>query len=243
MQEQIVQGVEAVQLGGNAPDFSIMGMFLQADFIVQAVMIMLLTASLWSWSIIFNTWTRLKEARGQANDFEDTFWSGQSLDELYAALKSAPNHPLAAVFVAAMREWQRSLGTRGSGLDKVTVQDRIYKAMHVTTSREMDRLEGQVGYLATIGSAAPFVGLFGTVWGIMNSFTSIAVASDTSLATVAPGIAEALLATALGLVAAIPAVIGYNKLSTDLGRYAGRVEGFSDEFAAILSRQLDERAH
>lgn len=243
MQEQLVQGVEAVQLGGNAPDFSIMGMFLQADFIVQAVMIMLLTASLWSWSIIFNTWTRLKEARGQANDFEDTFWSGQSLDELYASLKSAPNHPLAAVFVAAMREWQRSLGVRASGLDKVTVQDRIYKAMHVTTSREMDRLEGQVGYLATIGSAAPFVGLFGTVWGIMNSFTSIAVASDTSLATVAPGIAEALLATALGLVAAIPAVIGYNKLSTDLGRYAGRVEGFSDEFAAILSRQLDERTH
>ncbi|WP_417458271.1 protein TolQ [Kordiimonas sp.] len=243
MQEQLVQGVEAVQLGGNAPDFSIMGMFLQADFIVQAVMIMLLTASLWSWSIIFNTWTRLKDARGQANDFEDTFWSGQSLDELYSALKSAPNHPLAAVFVAAMREWQRSLGSRASGLDKVTVQDRIYKAMHVTSSREMDRLEGQVGYLATIGSAAPFVGLFGTVWGIMNSFTSIAVASDTSLATVAPGIAEALLATALGLVAAIPAVIGYNKLSTDLGRYAGRVEGFADEFAAILSRQLDERAH
>ena len=181
MQDQIVQGVEAVQLGGNAPDFSILGMFMQADFI------------------------------------EDTFWSGQSLDELYTALKGAPNHPLAAVFVAAMREWQRSLGTSASGLDKVTVQDRVYKAMHVTTSREMDRLEGQVGYLATIGSAAPFVGLFGTVWGIMNSFTSIATASDTSLATVAPGIAEALLATAFGLVAAIPAVIGYNKLSTDLG--------------------------
>ncbi|WP_020399752.1 protein TolQ [Kordiimonas gwangyangensis] len=243
MQDQIVQGVEAVQLGGNAPDFSIIGMFMQADFIVQFVMIMLLTASLWSWSIIFNTWTRLKDARGKANDFEDRFWSGQSLDDLYASLKGAPSHPIAAVFVAAMREWQRSLGARTTGVDKVTVQDRIYKAMHVTTTREMDRLEGQVGYLATIGSAAPFVGLFGTVWGIMNSFTSIATASDTSLATVAPGIAEALLATALGLVAAIPAVIGYNKLSTDLGRYAGRVEGFSDEFAAILSRQLDERTH
>ena len=243
MQQELIQGVEAVQLGGNAPDFSIIGMFMQADFIVQAVMIMLLTASVWSWSIIFNTWTRVKDARAQANEFEDTFWSGKSLDELYASLKAAPNHPLAAVFVAAMREWQRSLGSKASGLDKVTVQDRVYKAMHVTTSREMDRLEGQVGYLATIGSAAPFVGLFGTVWGIMNSFTSIATASDTSLATVAPGIAEALLATAFGLVAAIPAVIAYNKLSTDLGRYAGRVEGFSDEFAAILSRQLDERGH
>jgi biopolymer transport protein TolQ len=235
--------VEAVELGGSVPDFSIIGMFMQADFVVQSVMVLLLTASVWSWSIIFNTQNRVKLARAKADDFEEVFWSGNSLDELYSGIKSAPDHPMAAVFVSAMREWQRSLGTRTTGLDKVTVQDRIYKVMHVTTGREMDRLEGQVGYLATIGSAAPFVGLFGTVWGIMNSFTSIALASDTSLATVAPGIAEALLATALGLVAAIPAVIGYNKLSTDLGRYASRVEGFADEFAAILSRQLDERGH
>lgn len=248
MQDQTINApttdvVEAVELGGNAVDFSVMGMFLQADIIVQMVMILLLASSVWGWSIIFNTWQRLKDARGKADEFEDVFWSGSSLDELYNGIKQAPNHPLAAVFVAAMREWQRSLGTTVSRFDKVTVQDRINKVMHVTTSREMDRLEGQVGYLATIGSAAPFVGLFGTVWGIMNSFTAIAVASDTSLATVAPGIAEALLATALGLVAAIPAVIAYNKLSTDLGRYAGRVEGFADEFAAILSRQLDERGN
>lgn len=246
MQEQTVndvvtQTVQATELGGNAPDFSLFGMFAQADFIVQFVMILLIAASVWGWSIIFNTWQRVKDARTKADDFEDTFWSGSSLDELYGAVKHAPDHPLAAVFVAAMREWQRSLGSTGSRFDKVTAQDRINKVMHVTTSREMDRLEGQVGYLATIGSASPFVGLFGTVWGIMNSFTAIAQASDTSLATVAPGIAEALLATALGLVAAIPSVIAYNKLSTDLGRYAGRVEGFSDEFAAILSRQLDER--
>ncbi len=235
--------VEAVQLGGNAPDFSIIGMFMQADFIVQAVMILLVTSSIWGWSIIFNTWKRVKEARAKAEVFEESFWSGSSLDELYARMKAAPSHPLAAVFVSAMREWQRSLSATNTGVDKITVQDRIAKVMHVTTNREMDRLEGQVGYLATIGSAAPFVGLFGTVWGIMNSFTAIAQASDTSLATVAPGIAEALLATALGLVAAIPSVIAYNKLSTDLGRYASRVEGFSDEFAAILSRQLDERGH
>ncbi len=239
----VTQAVEATELGGNAVDFSVMGMFLQADIIVQMVMILLLASSVWGWSIIFNTWQRLKDARSKADEFEDVFWSGSSLDELYNGIKQTPNHPLAAVFVAAMREWQRSLGTTVSRFDKVTVQDRINKVMHVTTSREMDRLEGQVGYLATIGSAAPFVGLFGTVWGIMNSFTAIAVASDTSLATVAPGIAEALLATALGLVAAIPAVIAYNKLSTDLGRYASRVEGFADEFAAILSRQLDERGN
>lgn len=239
------QAVEAVELGGNVPDFSILGMFMQADFVVQTVMIMLLTASVWGWSIIFNTNARVKVARSKADGFEEIFWSGNSLDTLYSSIKKTPDHPMAAVFVAAMREWQRSLGsgTTSTGIDKVTVQDRIAKVMHVTTGREMDRLEGQVGYLATIGSAAPFVGLFGTVWGIINAFKSIAMASDTSLATVAPGIAEALLATALGLVAAIPAVIAYNKLSTDLGRYANRIEGFADEFAAILSRQLDEGGH
>jgi len=239
------QAVEAVELGGNVPDFSILGMFMQADFVVQTVMIMLLVASVWGWSIIFNTSSRVKVARSKADGFEEIFWSGNSLDTLYSSIKKTPDHPMAAVFVAAMREWQRSLGSgaTSTGIDKVTVQDRISKVMHVTTGREMDRLEGQVGYLATIGSAAPFVGLFGTVWGIINAFKSIAMASDTSLATVAPGIAEALLATALGLVAAIPAVIAYNKLSTDLGRYANRVEGFADEFAAILSRQLDEGGH
>ncbi|WCL55362.1 MULTISPECIES: protein TolQ [Kordiimonadales] len=240
------QTLEATELAGSVAqhDFSIIGMFMQADWVVKLVMLMLIGASIWGWSIIFNTWKRMKEARGKANQFEDVFWSGNSLDDLYARLKAAPDHPMAAVFVAAMREWQRSLTARtSSALDKVTVSDRIYKVMHVTTQREMERLEGQVAYLATIGSASPFVGLFGTVWGIMNAFTGIATASDTSLATVAPGIAEALLATALGLIAAIPSVIAYNKLSNDLGRYGMRVEGFADEFAAILSRQLDERSH
>lgn len=234
--------VTAVELAGSVPDFSVWGMFTQADMVVQAVMIMLIAASIWGWTIIFITSRRIKVADNKADQFEETFWSGKSLDDLYGRLKQRPDHPLAAVFVAAMREWQRSLASKVASLDKLTVHDRIVRVMHVTTTREMDLIEGQVGYLATIGSSAPFVGLFGTVWGIMNSFQSIAMASDTSLAVVAPGIAEALLATALGLVAAIPAVIAYNKLSTDLGRYATRVEGFSDEFAAILSRQLDERA-
>ena len=239
-----LQNVEAVELAGST-DFSLLGMFTQADIIVQAVMIMLLVASLWGWTIIFATWQRIRRAEGRADRFEDTFWSGNSLDDLYQSVKKAPDHPMAAVFVAAMREWQRSVsGRSGPGLpDKTMMQDRIHRVMRVTNQREMHRMEGQVGFLATIGSAAPFVGLFGTVWGIMNSFKSIAMASDTSLATVAPGIAEALLATALGLVAAIPAVIAYNKLAGDLGRYASRVEGFSEEFSAIISRQMDERTH
>ncbi len=238
-----MQDVTAVELGGSTADFSILGMFMGADFIVQSVMILLIVASIWGWTIIFATARRVKVAGNAANNFEESFWSGNSLDDLYARLKSRPDHPMAAVFVSAMREWRRSISKGSGGLDKASVKDRIYRVMKVTTSREMDFLEGQVGYLATIGSSAPFVGLFGTVWGIMNSFQSIAQASDTSLAVVAPGIAEALLATALGLVAAIPAVIAYNKLSTDLGRYAGRVEDFTDEFAAILSRQLDEETH
>ncbi|WP_374764073.1 protein TolQ [Yunchengibacter salinarum] len=235
--------VEVAELGGNASvDFSILGMFANADLVVQTVMLLLVAASVWSWAIIFNTASRLRRARNRADGFEDLFWSGQSLDDLYGELRAAPGHPLAAVFVAAMREWKRSVGgSKGRSLDKLSIKDRILRVMMVTQAREMGHMEGQVGILATIGSAAPFVGLFGTVWGIMNSFKSIAMASDTSLATVAPGIAEALLATALGLVAAIPAVVAYNKLSGDLDRYAGRLEGFSDEFAALISRQMDDR--
>ncbi len=238
-----LQDIEAATLAGTT-DFSIIGMFTQADIIVQGVMILLILSSLWGWTIIFATWRRIKKAGAQADRFEDTFWSGNSLEDLYQSVKRAPDHPMASVFVTAMREWQRSIsGRTGQGTpDKAMMQDRIHRVMRVTTQREMHSMEGQVGFLATIGSAAPFVGLFGTVWGIMNSFTSIAMASDTSLATVAPGIAEALLATALGLVAAIPAVVAYNKLAGDLGRYASRVEGFSEEFSAIISRQLDERA-
>ncbi|WND01881.1 protein TolQ [Temperatibacter marinus] len=235
------QALEAETLAGSKTDFTFWSMFAEADIVVQLVMIMLIASSVWGWSIIYNTWQRVKDARQKSDDFEDDFWSGQSLDALHERLRTNPDHPMAAVFVTAMREWQRSMSGNRSNVDKLTIQDRINKVMHVTTTREMERLEGQVGYLATIGSAAPFVGLFGTVWGIMNAFTAIAQSSDTSLASIGGPIAEALLATALGLVAAIPAVIAYNKLSTDLGRYAARVEGFSDEFSAILSRQLDER--
>lgn len=237
-----IEDVTATELAGSVHiDFSLWGMFAQADFIVQAVMLLLILASMWSWSIIYKTQKRVAFAKRCGDGFEDEFWSGSSLEDLYSRLKEDPYHPMAAVFVTAMREWKRSVRAN-TQIDKSRIQDRIMRVMHVTTQREMEDLEGQVGYLATIGSSAPFIGLFGTVWGIMTSFQNIALASDTSLATVAPGIAEALLATALGLIAAIPAVIGYNKISTDLGRYAGRIEGFCDEFTAIISRQLDEGA-
>jgi biopolymer transport protein TolQ len=194
--------------------------------------------------VIFDKTMRLRRLKRDAQSFEESFWSGGSLDDLFDRVGNRPTDPMSAIFAAAMREWRRSAakGLIGSATMRASLQDRIERVMNVTVGREMERLERFMAYLATVGSTAPFVGLFGTVWGIMNSFTSIAASKNTSLAVVAPGIAEALFATALGLVAAIPAVIAYNKLSTDFGRYAGRLEAFANEFSAILSRQLDEKA-
>lgn len=235
--------VEAVELGGSVPDFSMWGMFAQADMIVKSVMILLILASFWSWSIIFEKLKRIKEINADANDFEDAFWSGTSLEDLYNRAKVGADHPMTMVFVAAMREWKKSLGDAGSIRDRLSLQDRLDRVMRVTINREVELLERHTPFLATVGSTAPFVGLFGTVWGIMNSFQSIAVTSNTSLAVVAPGIAEALFATAIGLVAAIPAVIAYNRISHEMDRYITRLEGFADEFSAIVSRELDERGH
>jgi biopolymer transport protein TolQ len=237
--------IDAAALGAAAShDLSILGLFLQADIIVKVVMLILLLASFWSWAVIFDKLMRLRRLRRDATAFEESFWSGGSLDDLYDRIGSRPLDPMSAIFAAAMREWRRSAakGLTNSNTLRASLQDRIERVMQVTVGREMERLERFMAYLATVGSTAPFVGLFGTVWGIMNSFQSIAASKNTSLSVVAPGIAEALFATALGLVAAIPAVIAYNKLSTDFGRYAGRLEAFSSEFSAILSRQLDEKA-
>ncbi|MGH7033433.1 MAG: protein TolQ [Stellaceae bacterium] len=237
--------VNALALGGAVPhDLSIVALFMQADTIVKVVLLLLIAASLWSWAVIFDKVGRLRRLRRDAEHFEESFWSGGSLDDLYDRIGTRPVDPMSAVFAAAMREWRRSIakGLVVSSSMKAGLQQRIERVMHVTVGREMDRLERFMSFLATVGSTAPFVGLFGTVWGIMNSFQSISAAKNTSLAVVAPGIAEALFATALGLVAAIPAVIAYNKFSTDFGRYAGRLEAFGAEFSAILSRQLDEKA-
>jgi biopolymer transport protein TolQ len=182
--------------------------------------------------------------RRDADSFEENFWSGGALDDLYDRIGNRPEDPMSSVFAAAMREWRRSMskGIVATTATRMTLQERIERVMQVTAGREIARLERYMPFLATVGSTSPFVGLFGTVWGIMNSFQAIAAAKNTSLAVVAPGIAESLFATALGLVAAIPAVIFYNKFSTDFGRYAGRLEAFGAEFSAILSRQLDEKA-
>jgi biopolymer transport protein TolQ len=237
--------IDSVSLGGAVPhDLSIPSLFLQADTIVKIVVILLAIASFWSWAVIFDKMAKLRRLRRDAESFEESFWSGGSLDDLYDRVGTRPMDPMSAVFAAAMREWRRSAakGLAGSTAMRTNLQDRIERVMHVTLSREMERLERFMPFLATVGSTSPFVGLFGTVWGIMNSFQSIAASKNTSLVVVAPGIAESLFATALGLVAAIPAVIAYNKFSTDFGRYAGRLDGFSTEFSAILSRQLDEKA-
>jgi len=243
-----ISPVEVTTTGGTAAaagvDMSPLTLFMRADIVVKAVMGILLLASFWSWAIILGKWSRLGRVRSQADKFEQMFWSGRSLDDVYATVQTRNDtNPIANVFVAAMREWKRSfdMGPVSSGLIP-SVKDRIGKVMNVTIGREITRLEGSLGFLATVGVNATFVGLFGTVWGIMNSFSQIAASHDTSLAVVAPGIAEALFATAMGLVAAIPASVAYNHFSSSVGRIASRLEGFSDEFAAILSRQLDEKA-
>jgi biopolymer transport protein TolQ len=236
------QAVNATGLAAPSANLSLLGLFLQASFVVQFVMLLLLAASIWVWAIIIEKTITIRRVNRDATAFEDKFWSGRSLDELYEQEGSEPGHPMAAVFGAAMGEWRRSSRVAGADIVRSSVNERVDRAMGVTTMREMERLERHMVFLASIGAVAPFVGLFGTVWGIMHSFAAIAAMHNTNLAVVAPGIAEALFATAIGLVAAIPAVLAYNKLSTDLSRVAARLEAFGAEFSAILSRQAEERA-
>jgi len=223
--------------------FTPWGLFMRADFVVKSVLLLLIFASFWSWVLIIDKSVALGTLKRKAKRFEKTFWSGRSLDELYAQHAQRTDQPFTAVFVAALREWKRSF-EGGVPRDALIpgVKERVEKAMSVSIHREIEKIERGLGYLATVGSTAPFVGLFGTVWGIMNSFQAIAQRQDTTLAVVAPGIAEALFATALGLLAAIPAVIAYNRFVNEVGRYENRLEAFADEFAAFLSRQLDERS-
>jgi biopolymer transport protein TolQ len=236
------RAVDAVTLGAAGGDLSLWGLFVQADIVVKIVMLGLLMASVWVWAVVFEKWSSLRRANRDADGFEDRFWSGGSLDDLYDHEGVKPAHPMAAVFGAAMGEWRRSARVAGADIARSGVRDRVDRAIVVTVQREMDRLERWMVFLASVGATAPFIGLFGTVWGIMHSFSAIAAMHNTNLAVVAPGIAEALFATAIGLVAAIPAVLAYNKISTDLSRFASRLEGFGAEFSAILSRQSEERA-
>ena len=229
------------ELAQTAPqiDMSFWSLFWNAHFVVKLVMLGLLSASVWSWAIIVDKTLLYRRTRRDMDTFEEAFWSGRSLEELYRDLASKPVNDMAAVFVSAMREWKRSFENGGRSV--ASLSQRIDKVLDVTIQRETERLESKLLVLSTVASAAPFIGLFGTVWGIMNSFTAIAVSKNTSLAVVAPGIAEALFATAIGLFAAIPALMAYNKLQAEVARAQGRLEAFADEFSAILSRQIDER--
>jgi len=234
--------ISSVQLAGSmsASDLSIMGLFGHADLLGKAVITGLLIISILTWAIIFDKATKISRLKSRASYFEERFWSSGSLDMLYDKIKR-PADPMQAVFVAGMKEW-RSASDKGlfaNPAARNTVQARVDRILQVTIGREMAMIETWMTFLASVGSVAPFIGLFGTVWGIMRSFIGIAAAQNTSLAVVAPGIAEALLATAVGLVAAIPATTAYNKFATEIGRYGTRLDNFANDFVATLSRNLE----
>jgi biopolymer transport protein TolQ len=228
---------EALAAAGEI-DFSLLALFLRATLTVKIVMILLIVASIWSWAIIIQKHLNFRRARADAREFEEQFWSGQPLDRVFDDIAGEPRPGSERIFVAGMREWRRSHRTDGGLI--AGAQARIDRAMTTEIGREADEVNSGLTVLATVGSISPFVGLFGTVWGIKHAFEEIALQQSTNLAVVAPGIAEALLATALGLLAAIPAVVFYNKLSADAGKLSGRHEAFADEFSMILSRQLDK---
>lgn len=222
-------------------DLSLWHLIMMASWPVLLVMIGLALASVWCWAIIFEKWVAFRKVNAANDKFENAFWSGQSLEDLYHGARAREPIGMASVFVTAMEEWKRSQSA-AMRAGFAGVMKRIEKVMDVQIQKEMHDLEARLLFLATIGSAAPFIGLFGTVYGIMVSFMGIAASGNTSLAVVAPGIAEALFATAIGLIAAIPATIYYNIYAADAGKVANRLENFADEFSAIISRQLDERA-
>ena len=225
------------------PDLSPFGLFLQADIVVKLVMLALVLASVWSWAIIVEKWRRLRRLNRDGDSFEDMFWSAGSLEDLHSTVRAGSgDDPMGAVFDEAMQELQGSLaaGLPPDAPAREALQSRVERVMTSEVGRQMNRTERYMIFLASVGSTAPFVGLFGTVWGIMNSFAAIAASKQTNLAVVAPGIAEALFATALGLIAAIPAVVAYNKLSTDIDRYGARLDGLVADIATVTSRELSE---
>jgi biopolymer transport protein TolQ len=218
-------------------EYTMWALFARSTFTVKLVMIMLIIASVWVWAIFIDKWLQFRRARSEAARFDAAFWSGEPLDELFDEIGPEPRGRSEKIFAAGMIEWRRSHREDGALIPGAA--SRIDRSMDVAIAKESESLQRSLPILATVGSTAPFVGLFGTVWGIMNSFIEIAEQQNTSLAVVAPGIAEALLATGLGLIAAIPAVIFYNKLSGDADAIVANYEAFADEFSTILSRQLD----
>ena len=233
---------ETVNIASTNLDFSLFSLFMRADYVVKSVIIILILSSIWSWTIIVSKIIRVKKLNLQSAEFEELFWSGNSLEDLYDTLQEGSEDPKVNVFCAGMGEWKKSKKRiRYSNPSTInSLKDRMTRSMQSCFSREVESIEKNLTFLATAGSTAPFVGLFGTVWGIMNSFQSIAVAQNTNLAVVAPGIAEALFATALGLFVAIPSVVAFNKISSDINKISLSIEDFMNEFTTIFFRQLEQ---
>lgn len=237
------QQAENIVTTANTADLSVISLILSSDFVGKFVIITLILASIWSWAIIVSKVRYYSNLKKKMGNFENLFWSGQALDDLYEIFKRTIDNPLALVFINAMDECKKNKKNNiisKTELLKIGNKERVIQSMNLAKNREIEQLEKKLGFLATVGSASPFIGLFGTVWGIMHSFQSIAASKNTSLAIVAPGIAEALLATAIGLFAAIPAVIFYNYLSAEVDNIYNKIEDFSGELNTLLSRAIDE---
>ncbi len=236
-----MEEIKNIEIASEAPDFSMFGLFMQADIVVKSVIIILIIASIYSWNVIVSKILRMRQLKKLEKEFEEIFWSGNSFEDLYETLNFNKVDPKSKIFCAAILEWKKSKSQFNQSSDLNSLKDRMQRSMTVIFNKESENVEKNLTFLATAGSTAPFIGLFGTVWGIMNSFKSIAIAQNTNLAVVAPGIAEALFATALGLFVAIPAVVAYNKISNDIAKYFISLETFMDEFTTIFFRQLEKK--
>lgn len=227
----------------SSPSLSLISLISQADIIVQLVMLLLVIASLWSWAIIFDKIIKFRVLKKRSDQFEEIFEESVSLEDIHSEAKNSDNHPLARIFIACMQEWKsnniKQILADVESEKKSSLKERLMGVMQVATNRSMQKMEMGLNFLAIVGSSAPFIGLFGTVWGIMSSFQGIAISKNTSLAVVAPGIAEALLATAFGLFAAIPAVFFYNIFSAKINYFTERAQNFSVQLLGILSKELD----
>ncbi len=236
-----MEEINKVNISPEASDFSMFSLFMQADFVVKSVIVILILASIYSWNVIVAKIIRMRQLKNLEKEFDEIFWSGNSFEDLYETLNFNKTDPKSKIFCAAILEWKKSKSQSNESLDLHSLKDRMERSMSVIFNKESEKIEKNLTFLATAGSTAPFIGLFGTVWGIMNSFKSIAIAQNTNLAVVAPGIAEALFATALGLFVAIPAVVAYNKISNDISKYFNSLETFMDEFTTIFFRQLEKK--
>tara|TARA_B100000575_G_C23119804_1_gene647853 strand:- start:118 stop:828 length:711 start_codon:yes stop_codon:yes gene_type:complete len=236
-----MEEINKVNISAEASDFSMLSLFMQADFVVKSVIVILILASIYSWNVIVAKIIRMRQLKNLEKEFDEIFWSGNSFEDLYETLNFNKTDPKSKIFCAAILEWRKSNSLAKESLDLHSLKDRMERSMSIIFNKESENIEKNLTFLATAGSTAPFIGLFGTVWGIMNSFKSIAIAQNTNLAVVAPGIAEALFATALGLFVAIPAVVAYNKISNDISKYFNSLETFMDEFTTIFFRQLEKK--